>query len=144
MECCLRYYKHMLSTHTLVFGFIDRVSTLLNLNIMHNDTRIKASKLSNFDEVCKCLLIVFCFDKSFFTHYCNYTWGNHKYFLPKFHENLCPIGILIVDAPTNLSCLIQWVVFNGSGWAYLIKNYAFKVFCHPLMILLSCVALFIK
>ena len=142
-QCCLRYYKHMNSTHTSVFAFIIYVSNVLNLNVQHNNTRIKASKVSNVNEVCKWLLIVLCFCKSPFTN-CD-TWGNDKYFLPKFHENLWPIGIPLVDALQNCHASYYDLFSMEVDGLALLQTMHLRSFVYLwIMILLSFVALFIQ
>ena len=80
---------------------------IFSTSIPHNDTPTKASKVSNFSEACKGLLIaLFIYFKNPLPTNCN-TWEKDKFFWPAFHE-VWPISIPLVDAPTKLPCLIQF------------------------------------
>ena len=77
--------------------------------IPHNDTRIKASKASNFNEARKWLLIAFCLENPL--PQIAILEGMTSIFWPRFHEKW-PFGVPLTDTPTKLPCLIQWFVFS--------------------------------
>ena len=77
--------------------------------IPHNDTRIKASKVSNFNEARKWFLTEYCFENPL--SQTTILEGMTSIFLPKFHE-MWQIGIPLVNGPTKVPCSIQRFVFT--------------------------------